>query len=131
MSLLRALIIGTVIGTIVGVLSLAIAHAGLSINGTGTALPTAVILSAVIGSAAAGSSGVILGYLLTNLERSATTALISLAVASLILLPGEYANSSLLPALVYAMALANGLIVARAVGPFCHQPSGSAEYYLS
>ena len=131
MSSLRALTIGTIIGTIVGGLSLAIPYVGLSISAGRTTLPTAVMLSAVMGSAVAGSSSVILGCLLSSLERSMATILITLAVAALIVLPGDYANSSLLPAFVYAMAVANGLIVARAVGPFCHQPSGSADYYLS
>lgn len=127
MNSLRGIIAGTFVGSIVGIFSLAIAYAGLSISGTGAVLPTAVVLSAVMSSAAAGSSGVILGCLLTSLERSATTALISLAVAALIILPGDYANSSLLPVFVYAMAVANGLIVARAVGPLCSQPAGTAN----
>lgn len=131
MSSLRALTIGTIIGTIVGILSLAIAYAALSISGVQGILPKAVILSAIVGSAASGSSGVILGCLLTTRERSITAALISLAVAALILLPGNYADVSLLPALVYAMAIMNGLVVARAVSPFCSQPSGSTEYYPS
>ena len=32
---------------------------------------------------------------------------------------------------IFSLAIANGLIVARAVAPFCSKPSGSAEYYLS
>ena len=131
MSSLRVIVMGTVVGAMVGVISLAIAYAGLSISGARAILPMAIVVSAVVGSTAAGFTGAILGYLLTRLERSATGALISVAVAALIVLPGNYANSSLVPVLIYVMAIVNGLIVAWAIGALCSQAFSSGEQFSS
>jgi hypothetical protein len=112
-------------------MSLAIAYVGLSISGARAVLPMAIVVSAVVGSTATGSTGVILGCLLTRFERSVTAALIAVAVAALIVLPANFANSSLVPALIFAMATVNGLFVAQAIGPLCSQASGSGKHYTS
>lgn len=129
-SLLSA-ILGTIIGIVVGACSLLIAYSGLILSGTGGALPPALIISALAGSALAGAGGVILGCLLTNRERTLLAPLITVAVASLIVLPGSYSNGSPIPPLIYGMALLNGLIVARVIGPLCSSYSRSSRSYLS
>jgi hypothetical protein len=71
------------------------------------------------------------GCLLTSRERTLVAPLMSLAVASLIVLPGNYANGSLVPPVIYGMALINGLIVARVIGPLCTPGSRSSSSQLS
>jgi hypothetical protein len=59
------------------------------------------------------------------------TPLVSVAVASLIVLPGNYANGSLVPPMIYGMALINGLIIARVIGPLCSPGSRTGKSQLS
>lgn len=128
---LRITILGTGIGLAVGSISLTIAYAGLSLSAGQGALPLAMMVSAAAGSAAAGAGCVTPGCLLTGRERSLLAVLITAAVASLIVLPGNYANGSAVPPLIYAMAVLNGLAAARAVGPLCKPGAAADGRYLS
>jgi hypothetical protein len=123
---LTAIVLGTIAGLVVGALSILIAYAGVSLS-SASALPTAMVISAIAGGIVAGAAGVMVGCLLTSRERTLVAPLMSLAVASLIVLPGNYANGSLVPPVIYGMALINGLIVARVIGPLCTPGSRSSS----
>ncbi len=128
---LRIALLGTGIGLAVGSLSVAVAYAGVALSSGRTALPLAMVVSAAAGGAAAGAGCVAPGCLLTGRERSFLAVLITAAVASLIVLPGSYANGSPVPPLIYAMAVLNGLMAARAVGPLCRPGAAADGHYLS
>jgi uncharacterized membrane protein len=110
---------GTIIGISVGTISLAMAYAGLVIGGVSDRLPAAILVSTLAGSVIAGALCVALGYLLTHHERLLVAPLVSIAVASLVVLPGNYGNGSLVPPAIYGLAIINGLIIALVTGPFC------------
>ena len=116
---LRTTVLGTIIGILVGVLSLIIAYAGLTISATANHLPLAIVVSTMVGSIVAGVICVALGYLLTGRERTIVAPLVTVAVASLVVLPGNYVNGSLVPPAIYGLALLNGLIIALVISPLC------------
>jgi len=125
-----AVVLGTIVGLIVGTVSLLVAYYGI-MSGGASALPLPLIVSAVAGGTAAGAAGVLVGCLLTSRERTLVTPLISVAIAAIIVLPGNYSNGSLVPPVIYGMALINGLIIARAIGPLCSPGSRSGRSILS
>ena len=124
-------VLGIIIGILVGALSLIIAYSSLLLSGASSKLPMAMVVSAIAGGIVAGAGGVILGCLLTSRERTLLAPLMAVAVASLIVLPGNYANGSPVPPVIYGMALLNGLIVARVIGPLCSPGGRSGNSYLS
>lgn len=116
---LKKTALGTIVGIMVGVLTLAIAYIGLIFSDVSNQLPTALVVSTLAGSTAAGSICIALGYLLTHRERSLLAPLVTVAVASLVVLPGNYVNGSLVPPAMYGLAVLNGLIIAQVISPFC------------
>lgn len=116
---LRTTVLGIIIGILVGTGSLAIAYAGLIFSETASTLPIAIVVSTLAGSAVAGVICIALGYLLTGRERSIVAPLVTVAVASLVVLPGNYVNGSLVPPAIYGLALLNGLIIALVISPLC------------
>lgn len=128
---LRLTILGTIIGLIMGTVSVVIAYTSLSLGGERIELPAAIVLLAIGGSTLAGGLCVCLRCLVTRRERSVLASLFGAAVASVIVLTGNYANGSQLPLLIYATAIVNGLLVARAVGPLCEPELVSSGQYLS
>ncbi len=127
---LRVIVLGTVVGLMLGLLSLLIAYIGLSLSVENGGLPPAVVGSTMSGSTLAGTIGVALGCLVTRLERSILTTLVTVAVAAAIVLPGNYANGSLIPPVIYGMAIVNGLLVGRAIGPLCAPHTEPGGYHL-
>jgi hypothetical protein len=125
-----AVVLGTIVGLIVGTLSLLVAYYGITSGGAST-LPLPLVVSAIAGSMVAGTAGVMVGCLLTSRERMMVTPLMSVAIASIIVLPGNYSNGSLLPPVIYGMALINGLIIARVIGPLCSTNGRSGKSRLS
>lgn len=128
---LRSTVMGIVVGIAVGTLSLLIVYAGLSLSGQRNSLPMAVVISALSGSMTAGAICVALRYLLTGRERSLLAPLVTVAVASLVVLSGNYVNGSIEPPAMYGIALMNGLIIARVVSPLCAAGFGSENRTLS
>jgi peptidoglycan/LPS O-acetylase OafA/YrhL len=116
---LRIIVLGTIVGILAGVISLAAAYAGLTISEISNQLPPALVISTLAGSTVAGILCVALGYLLTHRERSLVAPLVTVAVASLVVLPGNYVNGSLVPPAIYGLAILNGLIIALVISPFC------------
>ena len=107
---LRITVLGTIIGILVGAISLAIAYAGLITSEISNHLPAAIVVSTLAGSTVAAVICIALSYLLTHRERSIVAPLVTVAVASLVVLPGNYVNGSLVPPAIYGLALLNGLI---------------------
>ena len=129
---LRTSILGTVVGMVVGIMSIVIAYAGLSFSGErNVILPAAIIVSALLGSSVAGAICVALRCLVTRREQSVVAPLLTVAIASLVVLPGNYVNGSPIPPMMYGMALLNGLIVARAISPLCTPGGRSRNRTLS
>lgn len=128
---LKSVTKGIVVGLMVGMLSLIIAYTGLVLNGGPNDLPMAIVVSALGGSMAAGVLCTTSSYLVTGRERSILAPLVTVAVASLAVLPGNYVNGSLIPPAIYGMALVNGLIVALVIGPLCASGVRSGNRQLS
>ena len=116
---LRTTVLGTIVGIVVGAVSLTIAYAGLVFSEAAHYLPMAIVVSTLAGSTVAGLICIALGYLLTGRERTIVAPLVTVAVASLVVLPGNYVNGSLVPPAIYGMALLNGLIIALVISPLC------------
>ena len=119
MSSLRKTVLGTTIDILVGAISLAVAYAVLMFSEVSNHLPMAIVVSTLAGSTVAAVICIALGYLLTGRERSIVAPLVTVAVASLVVLPGNYVNGSLVPPAIYGMALFNGLIIALVISPLC------------
>jgi peptidoglycan/LPS O-acetylase OafA/YrhL len=116
---LKIIILGTLIGILVGAISLTIAYAGLVFSKVSSHLPAAIVVSTLAGSIAASALCIALGYLLTHRERSIVAPLVTVAVASLVVLPGNYVNGSLVPPALYGLAVLNGLLIALLISPLC------------
>jgi peptidoglycan/LPS O-acetylase OafA/YrhL len=122
---IKIIVMGTISGMLVGSVSLALAYAGLIFGGVANRLPAAIMVSTLAGSIIAGALCMALGYLLTNRERSLVAPLVTMAVAALVVLPGNYGNGSLVPPAIYSLAILNGLIIALVIGPICAAGIGS------
>jgi hypothetical protein len=116
---------GTIIGIFVGTISLILAYAGLVIGGMANRLPAAIVVSTLTGSITASALCIALGFLLTHRERSLVAPLVTLAIASLVVLPGNYGNGSLVPPAIYSLAILNGLTIALVTSPLCAASIGS------
>jgi hypothetical protein len=116
---LKIFVTGTIIGILVGLITLVLAYAGLVFGGVIDRLPLAIMVSTLAGSITAGTLCVALGYLLTQRERSIVAPLLTVAVASLIVLPGNYGNGSMVPPAIYSLAIINGLIIAFMTSLIC------------
>ena len=79
----------------------------------------AVVISALAGSITAGAICVALRTLVTGRERSVLAPLVTVAVASLVVLSGNYVNGSVEPPAMYGIAVLNGLTIARIISPLC------------
>ncbi len=124
MSFQRDAVLGLVIGMMVGITSLVVA-AILTRSSAHAIFPMTMVVSALAGSAASGSAVAILGDLLSRLERSITGFLIAISVAALVVLSGDYTNSSQVPLIIYVMTALNGLIAAQAAGSLSSRRSAA------
>lgn len=128
---LKLSVMGIIIGTIIGAFSVVIAYASLALEGERLNLPLAILVLALGGSMLIGGFCVALRCLVSGRERSLVSILIALAVASLIVYSGNFAYGSHVPLLIYAAAVVNGLLIARAVGPLCAISVASNSRFLS
>ena len=116
---LRLTIVGIATGLFVGTVTLLMARAGMDISDLSVAMPMALLIAGPLSGAAAGALGAAAGCLVSRRERTVVTVLAAIAVASLAVLAGGYGNASPAPPAIYTLALLNGIIVARVLGPLC------------
>lgn len=113
MKSIKLIILGTLGGVILSIISMGIAYAGGLLLTGRLALPTVIVISTLVNGAVLGAVAVVLSYLTTGIERSGLITLVSLAVASLTVIMGEYSNGSLIPLGIYFLAISNSLLISR------------------
>ena len=113
MKTLKSIALGTIAGTVLSLLGVAlVAGAWLLLTGHVAVLQT-VLLIGVLNGAVVGAVGVTVRGLTAGAERIAVAVLVSVAVAALCVMLGSY-EGSMVPVAIYALAIVNGLLIARA-----------------
>lgn len=113
MKKIKIIILGTINGVILSIGSLGMAYIAASLFTGALNFPAVLIISTLTNGAILGSAGISLSYLSSGLEHRGLILLISLGVASLTVLIGNYDNGSILPVAIYLLAISNGLLISR------------------
>lgn len=110
----RFFIIGTAVGTTIGTINLLIIYLakGLFANGS-AALSLSLLATILVGGTLLGAGSSLLCLVTAGKEKTILMILFSIALAALIVLLGQYGNESLVPIVIYALMVSNGLLICR------------------
>ncbi len=130
MNKIKIIILGTMSGIFLGFISLGIAYIAALLLVGSEKIPTILIVSTLVNGAILGVVGIGLGYISSGLEHRGIMVLISLAVASLTVLLGNYGNGSILPIAIYLLAITNGGLISKATTSIARSRKPDKSLYL-
>ncbi len=130
MSTVKVIILGTIVGVFLSVLSLISAYAAAMLLTGMLVIPTVLAISTLANGAVLGVVSVSLSYLTAGYERSFLILLVSLAIAALTVMLGNYGNGSLLPLGIYTLAIVNSLLISPVTAALTRRRNPTEETYV-